>query len=747
MYLYLVILKRSTVICFFMVNIKKFPYYRQQDTMDCGATCIRMIIKYYGRNVNINKIRKLCQITKVGVNLLGMSEAAEKLGFRTQALRITLVELEDLKLPCIVHWRQNHFVVLYKIRKSKYYIADPAIGHRELTEKEFTKSWFAYSDLTDGFLLYLEPTPQFFEDSGDDKVNKISWRIILRYFYAYRKLFLQLFIGLLVGTLLQLIAPFLTQSVVDIGINTRNIDFVYLILVAQIMLFAGQTAVAFIRSWILLHISTRVNISILTDLLIKLMKLPMSFFETKTTGDIMQRMNDQSRIETFLTGSTLNTLFSFFSLFVFGVVLAYYHSGIFFVFLISTILYTGWILLFLRRRRELDYKRFDISSDNQTSIVELITGMQEIKLNNSEKQKRWLWEAIQARLFRFKVKSLALMQYQQAGSMAINQLKSIIITFLSAKAVIDGNITLGGMMAIQYIVGMVSSPIEQLLGFIQSYQDAKISLERISEIYQESDEEPVDREWVNTLPEKRSIRMDNITFTYPGAGNEPVFKNLRLIFPEGKVTAIVGTSGSGKTTLLKLIMRFYDLENGSIRIGNTDLDSIGFKIWRDSCGIVMQEGFIFADTIENNIAVGDELPNQIKVQEAIRIANLEEFINDQPFGLKTKIGTAGKGISQGQKQRLLIARSVYKDPHYIFFDEATNALDANNERLIIDNLQEFFNNRTVIIVAHRLSTVKNADNIVVLEKGVVVEQGTHKELVRSRRNYFSLVKNQLELGN
>ncbi len=715
--------------------------------MDCGATCLRIVTKYYGRNINIHKLRKLCRVTKAGVNMLGISEAAEKLGFRTQGLRLPLAQLKEIKLPCIIHWRQNHFVVLYEIKKSKYYIADPASGLQVLTKEEFSKNWFAYSGLTNGITLHLEPTPQFYEDEIDDKSTKLGWGVILKYFYVYRKLFFQLVVGLFVGTVLQLITPFLTQSVVDIGINTRNINFVYLILIAQIMLFVGQTAVTFIRSWILLHISTRVNISILTDLLIKLMKLPMSFFETKTTGDIMQRMNDQSRIEAFLTGSTLNTLFSFVNLFAFGAVLAYYHAGIFFVFVVSTILYTGWILLFLRKRRELDYRRFDISSDNQTNIVELVGGMQEIKLNNSEKQKRWLWEAIQARLFKFKVKSLALMQYQQAGSMAINQLKSIFITFLSAKAVIDGDITLGGMMAIQYIVGMVSSPIEQLLGFIQSYQDAKISLERINEIYQEEDEEPVDQEWVNRLPDNKSVVMNNITFTYPGAGNEPVLDSLSLVFPEGKVTAIVGTSGSGKTTLLKLIMRFYELDRGEIRIGSMDINRISFKTWRNSCGIVMQEGFIFADTIENNIAVGDEFPNQLKIQEAIRIANLEEFVDEQPFGLKTKIGTAGKGISQGQKQRLLIARSVYKDPHYILFDEATNALDANNERIIIENLQEFFNKRTVIIVAHRLSTVKNADNIVVLEKGKVIEQGTHQELVRSRGNYYELVKNQLELGN
>lgn len=726
----------------------RFPHYKQQDQMDCGATCLRIIAKHYGRNINIHKLRKLCQVTKTGVNMLGISGAAEKLGFRTQGIRLGIEQLEEIHLPCILHWRQNHFVILFNIRKGNYYISDPAVGIVSFTKKEFVKNWFAHLDYSTGITLQLSPSPQFYENEDDSSQQRvIGWSTILRYFFVYRKLFLQLVLGLLVGTLLQLLTPFLTQSVVDIGINTRNINFVYLILIAQIMLFVGQTAVTFIRSWILLHISTRVNISILTDLLIKLMKLPMVFFETKTTGDIMQRMNDQSRIESFLTGSTLSTLFSFINLIVFGVVLAFYHMGIFLVFVGSTILYTGWIMLFLNKRRELDHKRFAISSDNQTNVVELVSSMQEIKLNNSERQKRWLWEAIQARLFKFKVKSLALAQYQQAGSMAINQLKSIFITFMSAKAVIDGDLTLGGMMAIQYIVGMVSSPIEQLLAFIQSYQDAKVSLERINEIYQEDDEEGTDREWINQLPSNKTITFRNITFSYPGAGNEPVLENVDLLFPEGKTTAIVGMSGCGKTTVLKLIMRFYELQHGEIKVGNIKLDQISFKEWRHECGVVMQDGFIFADTIENNIAIGHEFPDHKRIMEAIRVASLEDFIEDQPFGLKTKIGVAGKGISQGQKQRLLIARAVYKNPQYILFDEATNALDAHNERIIIENLRDFFINRTVIIVAHRLSTVSNADNIIVLGKGTVIEQGNHQELISLKGEYYQLVKNQLELGS
>jgi len=548
------------------------------------------------------------------------------------------------------------------------------------------------------------------------------------------------------GTILSLVAPFLTQSVVDIGINTKNISFINLILIAQLMLFIGNTAISFIRSWITLHISTRVNISILTDLLIKIMNLPMSFFDLKTHGDIMQRMADQQRIESFLTGTMLNTLFSIINMLIFGSLLLLYDSSIFLVFLVCTALYTLWILFFMKYRRELDNKRFKISAENQTYVIEMIRSMQDIKLNNAQKQKRWGWEALQAKLFKFKVESLALTQYQSVGSMAINQIKGILITYLSAKAVIDGDISLGGMMAIQYIVGMVSNPVESLIAFMQSYQDAKISLERLNEIYETQEEEDLRKKYLTTVPEDATIELRNLTFQYYGAGNEPIFSKLNLTFPCGQTTAIVGASGSGKTTILKLLLRYYDPQEGEILVGGKNLNQIDFKVWRDSCGSVLQDNFVYADTIENNIAVNDELPDEKKIKNAIYIANLEEFIAGEPFGLATKIGTAGKGISEGQRQRLMIARAVYKAPAFIFLDEATNALDANNEKEIVGKLHHFFNNRTVIVVAHRLSTVRNADNIVVLEKGKLVEQGTHHELTQKKGKYYELVKNQLELG-
>lgn len=722
-----------------------FAHYKQPDQMDCGPTCLRMVAKHYGRNFKVQTLRKLCEINREGVSLLGISDAAEKTGFRSLGVKLSVAQLKEAELPCILHWRQNHFVVLYKIKNHKYYLADPAAGLVTLSETDFTRNWVGDKENEEGIALLLAPTPQFYEQD-DEKGTEVSWSFLFRYLIAYRKLVLQLLFGLGIGSLLQLIAPFLTQSVVDIGINTRNLNFVYIILIAQIALVIGRVSVEFIRSWILLHISTRINISILTDFLIKLMKLPMSFFDTKMTGDIMQRMNDQKNIQSFLTGSTLSTVFSMFNLVIFSVVLAYYNIGVFFVFAVSSALYIGWIVLFLKRRRALNYKSFEVSAKNQSSIVQLIGGMQEIKLNNCEQQKRWEWEHIQARLFKFNVKNLALSQYQQGGATFINEGKNILITFLSAQAVINGNLTLGAMVAVQYIVGQLSSPIEQLLGFIQGFQDAKISLERLNEIHQMDDEEPINKEWSHTLPENKSLSLNKLTFRYPGAGNEPVLEEIDLKIPEGKTTAIVGMSGSGKTTILKLLLRFYEPQKGEIKVGEQSINNIGFKTWRGQCGVVMQDGFIFSDSIERNIAVGDDYPDKEKLRHAIKVANIQDFIDGLPLGLNTKIGAEGNGISQGQRQRMLIARAVYKNPQYIFFDEATNALDANNERVIMDNLAEFFKGRTVVIVAHRLSTVSNADNIILLDKGRIVEQGTHRELTALKGDYYKLVKNQLELG-
>jgi ATP-binding cassette subfamily B protein len=709
-----------------------------------------MIAKHYGRTLNIQKLRNASGFSREGVSLLGIAEAAESVGFRTLAVKVPFEKLvKDAPLPCIIHWQQNHFVVLVEAKKGSVLLADPGKGIRKMSEADFCEHWATSQEegKAVGVALLLETTPAFFE-LKDDKKTGLDFSYLLKYLWSYKKLLFQLAIGLLVGSGLQLVFPFLTQSIVDIGIQTRNLNFIYVMLAAQLMLFASRTVVEFIRSWILLHISIRINLSILSDFLIKLMKLPMSFFDTKMFGDIMQRINDHHRIEQFLTGQTLNTLFSLVNLLIFGVVLGMYSMTIFSIFVVGSILYGLWVLLFLKERRKLDFKMFDVAAKNQGSLVQLIQGMQEIKLANAEHLKRWEWERIQTKMFQFQTKGLALNQYQQAGAFFLNEGKNILITFFTAKAVVDGQLTLGTMLAVQYIIGQLNAPIESLIQFVQSAQSAKISLERMNEIHELDDEEKENqtKAAIHAGYQGASISLKNISFTYPGAGNEPVLKNIHLEIPQGKVTAIVGMSGSGKTTLLKLLLKFYDLK-GDIKIGNTPFDSFRANQWRGKCGVVMQDGFIFSDTIARNIALGDENPNMEKLYHACEVANIKEFIESLPLGFNTKIGSEGNGISQGQKQRLLIARAVYKEPDYLFFDEATNSLDANNEKKILENLEEFFNGRTVIVVAHRLSTVKNADQIVVLDKGEIIEVGTHESLTVKRGEYFDLVKNQLELGN
>ncbi|WP_082458901.1 peptidase domain-containing ABC transporter [Pedobacter sp. Leaf216] len=727
--------------------MKKITFYQQHEKMDCGPTCLRIIAKYYGKKMEMQRLRALCGINREGVSLLGISRAAEKIGFRTNGIRLTLQQIHEIELPCILHWDQNHFVVLYKIRKGKYYIADPANDLIVYNEEEFKQHWISTLQMEEwkGVVLMLSPSPAFFEQEEEEKANLLDWNYILSYLSRHKKMVIQLMLGLFCGSIFQLILPFLSQSMVDIGISSKKLDFIVIVMIAQSVLTFSRMSIDFIRSWILLHMSTRINLEILTDFLIKLMKLPISYFESKMTGDIMQRISDQRRIESFLTGTTLNVAFSMFNMVLFSIVLIYYNITLFLILIISSIVYSIWVYAFLRVRKNLDIKRFDFSSKNQSNIVQLISGMQEIKMNNSEQQKRWEWEKIQARLFKYSVKTMRMGQIEITGAFFINEAKNLILTYMVVRLVVDDVLTLGAMIAVQYIIGQLNSPIEQLIGFMQQLQDAKLSLERLNEVHAMKDEEDPERSYKEGLPDDRSIRLNQVTFSYPGVGLDPVLSEINLEIPEGKTTAIVGMSGSGKTTLLKLILRYYQPEKGEIKIGQEPLDSIGFRSWRSECGVVLQDAYIFSDSIANNIAIGDDYPDMEKLNRAIQIANIQDFITELPLGLETKIGADGKGISQGQKQRIQIARAAYKNPSYIFFDEATNSLDANNEQVIMENLGDFFIGKTVVVVAHRLSTIKNADNIVVLEKGKICEQGTHEELFENRGAYYKLVKNQLHL--
>jgi len=709
-----------------------------------------MITKFYGRSYSLQYLREHAFITREGVSMLGISDAAEQIGFRTMGVRVTLEQLNtELPLPCILHWNQRHFVVCYKIKNGKYYIADPASKRLVYEKEEFEHCWFStqVEGKDTGTALLLEPGPEFYDREEDVKDKKRELSFFFRYLTPYKRELFQLILGMLTGSILQLIMPFLTQSLVDTGIRDSNLSFITLILIAQVVIFVAQLSVGFIRSWILLHMNTRINIALISDFLAKLMRLPLHFFDTKMVGDIMQRIGDHNRIESFMTGSSISALFSFVNFIVFGFVLAYYDLTILGLFLFGNGLYVAWVLAFMRYRRELDIKRFAQAAGEQSNLFQLVTGMQEIKLNNCETEKRWEWERIQVKLFKISIKGLALGQYQQLGSVFFNQTTNILISFTAARAVVSGEMTLGMMMSLTYIVGQLTAPIEQFIGFARSFQDAKISLERLGEIHQREDEEQTLALKVNALPDNKALQIEDVSFSYDGADRDYVLEHINLTIPQHKVTAIVGASGSGKTTLIKLLLGFYEPNKGNIKIGDLSLKNMNPHVWRARTGCVMQDGFIFSDSIAKNIAIGAEVIDKERLLHAVTVANIRDFIDSLPLGYNTKIGMEGNGVSQGQRQRILIARAVYKNPEFIFLDEATNALDANNEREIMEHLHQFYKGRTVVVVAHRLSTVRDADNIVVLDKGQVVEEGTHEELTARRGVYYKLVKNQLELGS
>ena len=733
-----------------------FTFYRQHDAMQCGITCLKMVCKYYGREYSLDELSKLCSTSRAGVTLLGINEAASELGFRTFCGKPTIEQLTEAPLPAILHWNQNHFVVLYKVKKlrngkHRYYIADPGRDLLCYTDEEMQDYWAVVKTLGDydrGVALFLQPMPQFYENNRQERSEKRSFGFLLGYLKQYRRYFGQIILGLLLGSIIQLIFPFLTQAIVDVGINYRDINFIYLILLAQLTLTISRTAVDFIRRWILLHISMRINISLISDFFIKLLRLPMSFFDTKLTGDIMQRMTDHRRIESFLTGQTLSILFSIINFIIFGIVLLCYNTSIFAVFALCSLIYAVWIILFLRKRKQLDYLYFEKQAANNNKTLQFIIGMQEIKLQDCEQRRRWEWEDAQADLFDANMKSLKLQQTQEAGSIFINETKNIIITVLAATAVINNEMTLGMMLAVQYIIGQLNAPVEQLLNFIYSMQDVSISLERINEIHEKPNEASIAGALTSfDHPSGCDIKLNDVVFRYDKHLEPNIIDHVTTVLPRGKVTAIVGTSGSGKTTLIKLLLGYYPLLHGQIIIGSHPINDYNLKWWRRQCGVVMQDGFIFSESIARNIAVDDGEIDRKRLLHAARIANIEDYIENLPLKYNTIIGQDGIGLSQGQKQRILIARAVYKDPPYIFLDEATNALDANNERAIVENLTRFYHGKTVVVVAHRLSTVRHADNIIVLEQGKIVENGQHEDLITAKGAYYNLVKNQLELGN
>lgn len=725
----------------------RIKFSAQYDIADCGPTCLKMITEYYGKHFSLEYLREICFLGRDGVSLLNVNDAAEKLGFRTYMAALDMDKLvQDCPLPAILHWNQDHFVILYKIKKgNKFVIADPAHGIVELDEETFVRAWISHVE-NKGIILLLEPTPEFYKNKlTEDK--KAGYGLIFRYLKPYRRYLAQIIFGMMMASVISFLFPYITKLLIDEGVSKKNISVVYLVLFSQFFLFIGSTVIEILRNWLLLHVNARLSLNIISDFLAKLLKLPISFFDSKAVGDLSQRISDHHRVDTFLTGTVISSIFSIINIFISSIILSFYSLLIFSSFLVLSAVGVVWILLFQKKRKQLDYKRFARNRENQDKLYELITGMQEIKLYASETTKRWEWERLQIRFFKLNIKTLALEQWQNTGFGFFSTLKNIIISYFAANAVIEGSISLGTLLSISYIIGQTNGPIAQLVSFIQSAQDARLSMDRLQEIHMKKNED--EREFVDQkifdIPHT-DIDVDNVSFQYEGPNSAFVLKNVSFKIPKGKVTAIVGTSGSGKTTLMKLLLGFYSPVSGQITVDNKDLHKIPMKLWRSQCSSVMQDGYIFYDTIAKNIALDGKPIDETRMEQSVKIAHVEDVINSLPLKYTTKIGASGVGLSGGQRQRILIARAVYKDPSYLFFDEATSSLDSNNEKQIIDNLNQFFLGRTVLIIAHRLSTVKNADQIIVLEEGEVVEQGNHQQLIAKKGKYYELVKNQLELG-
>lgn len=732
-----------------------FPVYKQTDRFDCGPTCLRMLAKFYGKNFSMEYLRYQCKISPDGVSAKNLIAAGERLGFH---IIPALIDYETLAveapLPCLVYWRDRHFVIIYKIKRDKVYVADPSYGLVTYTKKEFIKAWqnSSKADGTDGGMtILLEPTADFYTQEDDEKQKGL--KIISPYLTTHKKHITQVFIGVLVGMVVQLIIPFVTQALVDKGINYGDLHFVYILLLAQLVLFLSASFLNIVRSWLLLYIGSRTSMLITSDYLTKLLRKSVAFFDGKTPGDILQRINESNRLESFLNAAP-SQIFSYVNALIFLFILAYYSLTILGIFVVGIIAYTTWVWFFMKQREELDFKRFDASSNINSALIQTVNGIQEVKVNGSENRHIWNWEKNRVMHYKNAVSTLRLGLFQSIGGDVINQLKNIAITFTSALLVIEGQITLGTMLAIQYIVGQVDAPLLSLISFFRLVQDAKLSIERFEEIEFVTKEEAIlNEQSLLVLPSQPDdIVIENLDFSYEASEDSLVLKNINLRIPKGKTTAIVGNSGGGKTTLVKVLLKLYLPTKGSIKIGNTNLNHINTQNWRSLCGTVLQDGYIFSDNITNNIT--ESSPNDVvdteRLLASVKLANIEELINSLPSGFNSMVGPAGSSgrtLSGGQRQRLLIARAVYKNPEFLFFDEATSALDANNERVIVDNLDQFCEGKTVVVIAHRLSTVKNADQIVVLDEGTIKEIGTHETLIANKGYYYQLIKNQLELGN
>ena len=723
--------------------LNRFPVEYQMDSQDCGPACLKIIAKHFGKFYSLQSLRDKCGITKEGVSLLDLSTGAESLGLRTLAIKCTIDDVvNSVPFPAIIFWKDSHFVVVYHANKKYIWVSDPAKGRIKYTHEELKKGWYQ-KGAKQGVLLAIEPTAEFKDSKAEREQRKNTFSSILKYFTPYQRNFILIFVIMLLVTALQGMLPFISKAVIDVGIKTSDVNFINMVLIGNISILLSVMIFNVIRDWILMHITARVNIALISDYLIKLMKLPVTFFENKLLGDILQRAQDHERIRSFIMNNSLSLIFSILTFVVFSIILLIYNAIIFYIFISGSFLYAGWVLLFLNIRKKMDWEYFELLSKNQSYWVETVSSIQDIKIYNYEKHRRWKWEEIQARLYHVNKRVLAITNAQNLGAQFIESIKNMGIVFFCATAVIKGEITFGVMISTQFIIGMLNGPLVQFINFIVSAQYAKISFLRINEIKQLEDEEELLSVGSTTiLPENKSLILDNVNFQY--TVNSPlVLHNIYLHIPENKVTAIVGGSGCGKSTLLKLLVRLYKPSYGDIKMDKMNVNAINLRQWRSMCGVVMQDGKIFSDTILNNIVLDDEHIDYEQLRKVCRIAQIEDEINAMPKGFETNIGENGRGLSGGQKQRLLIARALYRNPQYLFLDEATNALDTINEKKIVEALNNAFLQRTVIVVAHRLSTIRNADQIVVLDKGYIVEVGNHDSLMERKGHYFQMIASQM----